>query len=73
MYRYRSLASQLAVVATGVAAQQRRHFRTALGGINLLSAVRAAVEAVLDGGTTLVAERLDDIPEMFRKGIGAAA
>src|SRR4051794_21162463 len=69
MYRYRSLASQLAVVAAGVDAQQRKHFRTAVGGVNLLKPVRQAVRAVLEGGSTLVAQRLADIPEMLRKGI----
>lgn len=69
MYRYRSLASQLAVVVDGVAAQQRRHFRTAATGINLLKPVREAVRAILEGGTALVTQPLTELPEMFRKGI----
>jgi hypothetical protein len=70
-YKYRSLASQLAVLATGVAAQQSRHFRTALGGSNreLQSAVLAAATAVLTGGSDLVSPNLEDVPAFIRKAI----
>lgn len=66
-----SLASHLAVVVAGVSAQQGRHFRTALGPTaSLKKEVLAAVRAVLDGGTTLVASKLDDrLSEMFREGV----
>jgi hypothetical protein len=70
-YRYRSLAAELAVTATGVATQQSRHFRTALGGDSkeMLAAVRAATRAVMAGGSDLVTTRLDDLPDMVRRGI----
>ncbi len=70
-YRYRSLASQLCVVADGVASQQSRHFRTTLGGSNtlILRAACAAAQVVLGESTTLVAKPLDGLPAMLREYI----
>lgn len=71
VYRHPSLASHLNVVVTGIATQQSRHFRTVLGGASreLAAAVRAAVQAVLGGGTELLHLGLDDTSEWIRKGI----
>lgn len=70
-YRYRSLASQLKVTAAGVATQQARHFRTALGGDSreLLSAVREATRAVFGGGADLLTPSLDHLPALVREWI----
>lgn len=67
-YTYRSLTSHMAVTVRGVAVEQSRHFRTALGGDHreLLAGVRAATKAVLEGGSDLVAGGLDDLPAMIR-------
>ena len=70
-YKYRSLAAELALTATGVAPQQSRHFRTALGGESreLLAAVRATTRAVMASDNDLAATRLDDLPAMLSRGI----
>lgn len=71
MYRHRSLASQLKVVVDGVAIQQARHFRTALGGREkvLRRAVMGGVKAILDGGSDLVMAELEGLAESVRKGL----
>jgi hypothetical protein len=59
----------LAVVVAGVDAKQRRHFRTAMTGLDLSKEIRSAVTAVLDSGTSLTKGNLPPNAEMFRSGI----
>ncbi len=69
-YRYQSLASHLRVIVDGIASQQARHFHTLLGPkIDVLGATRAASRAVLDGGTDLVSQPLEDFPDLVRRAI----
>jgi hypothetical protein len=62
--RIQSLASQLKVVAMGVAAQQARHIRGTSD--ELIPAVRTAVRAVMMGANDLIDSDLDGIPGMVR-------
>jgi len=70
-YRYQSLATHLQVVIDGIASQQEKHFRNALGGDNpeILRATRAAAKTVLGGATSLVSPPLDGFPDIVRSAI----